>query len=396
MQDCTRCSLKKNLIWSDILLPRILVQFQIFYPYLLIFAANFRAYMGGKTLKSLLVAVFSVFLALISSSLCAQDDSISKGAAITASHEGEKEEFDANEVIFGHVLDAHEFHFLSYKDKQGKEHRAVIHLPVIMYAPDRGKLSIFSSARFYHGQETYDGYKLEGNKIISTRPAENVYDFSLTRNVVQMIIALIALVWIMMSVAKKYRQGEGVTTPPTGFQNALEPVITFVRDEVAKPNLARNYKKYMPYLLTVFFFILINNLFGLLPGSANVSGNIAFTLVLGLVSFIVILLSSNAHFWAHIFNPPVPIGVKPILVLVEFLSIFTKPFALIIRLFANMLAGHIIIICLISLIFIFGGLNKIAGWGFAPFAVRVRGITDHSTAFMRIALCRGATLRTTS
>jgi F-type H+-transporting ATPase subunit a len=125
----------------------------------------------------------------------------------------------------------------------------------------------------------------------------------------------------------------------------------------------------MPYMLTVFFFILINSIIGLIPGTANVTGNIAFTFVLGIVSFVMILVSSNKHFWAHTFNPPVPMGVKPILVLVELLSVFTKPFALIIRLFANMLAGHIIIICLISLIFIFGGLNKVAGWGFAPLSI---------------------------
>jgi F-type H+-transporting ATPase subunit a len=147
-------------------------------------------------------------------------------------------------------------------------------------------------------------------------------------------------------------------------------VITFVRDEVAKPNLGTKYEKYLPYLLTVFFFILINNLFGLIPGTANVTGNIAFTLVLGLISFVVILFSSNKHYWGHIINPPgMPAGVKAILIPVEVLSVFIKPFALIIRLFANMVAGHIIIICLISLIFIFAGLNVYAGWGTSVFSI---------------------------
>jgi F-type H+-transporting ATPase subunit a len=154
------------------------------------------------------------------------------------------------------------------------------------------------------------------------------------------------------------------------MQGMLEPVITFVRDEVARPNLGHKSEKYLPYLLTVFFFILINNIFGLLPGSANVTGNIAFTAVLGLISFLVILFSSTSHYWGHIFNPPgVPLGVKFILVPVEFLSVFIKPFALIIRLFANMVAGHIIIICLISLIFIFGELSVYAGWGASPLAI---------------------------
>ena len=174
----------------------------------------------------------------------------------------------------------------------------------------------------------------------------------------------------MLVIAKKYKSGQGVTSAPKGSQSLLEPVITFVRDEVAKPNLGTRYEKYLPFLLTVFFFILINNIFGLIPGSANVTGNIAFTAVLGIISFIVIIFSSDKHYWGHIFNPPgVPLGVKFILVPVEFISVFTKPFALIIRFFANMVAGHIIIICLISLIFIFGNMNKFAGWGTAPFSI---------------------------
>ncbi len=195
--------------------------------------------------------------------------------------------------------------------------------------------------------------------------AVKIYDISLTRNVVQMILALIVFVWIMLRIAKRYKSGVGVTSAPKGSQSLLEPVITFVRDEVAKPNLGHKYEKYLPYLLTLFFFfILINNIFGLIPGSANVTGNIAFTAVLGLISFVVILFSTNKHYWGHIFNPPgVPLGVKFILVPVEFLSVFIKPFALIIRLFANMVAGHIIIICLISLIFIFGELNPVCRLG---------------------------------
>jgi F-type H+-transporting ATPase subunit a len=170
----------------------------------------------------------------------------------------------------------------------------------------------------------------------------------------------------MLNIAKKYRVN-GSTKAPSGFQNAIEPVITFVRDEVGKPNLGRKYERYMPYLLTVFFFILINNLLGLIPGSANVTGNISFTLVLALISMITILFSTNSHFWGHIFWPPgVPLFVKVILIPVEFAGVFIKPIALMIRLFANMVAGHIVIICFISLIFIFGAMNKAAGIGFSP------------------------------
>lgn len=340
----------------------------------------------AKSLKSIWVAAFSVFLVLFFNAAIAQE----KSEAHVANEKTEKKSFDANEVIFGHVLDAHEFHFLSYKGSDGKEHHATIPLPVILYSPQKG-FDVFMSSKFHHGERTYKGYDLLTDEKIAKDSLDpkkytagqivavndkgeidntiKVYDISLTRNVVQMLLALTLLVWVMLYMAKKYRSGQGITTAPKGVQNLIEPVITFVRDEVAKPNLGHRYKKYFPYLLTVFFFILINNLVGLIPGSANVTGNIAFTLVLAVISFIIIMFSTNKHYWAHIFNPPVPIGVKPILIPVEILGVFTKPFALMIRLFANMIAGHIIIICLVSLIFIFGALNTYIGWGFSPLSI---------------------------
>ena len=335
--------------------------------------------MNAGHIKCLLVAAFSFFSCLV----------FAQGEP-GESAKKEKESFDADEVIFGHVLDAHEFHFFSYQGKNGKEHAAVISLPVILYSPQRG-FSIFMSSRFDEGKKTYRGYELltkekierlgldpqayNAGQIVAVNErggiesSMKVYDFSLTRNVVQMIIALGLLVWVMLSIAKKYKRGEGVNSAPKGTQSLLEPVINFIKDEVAKPNLGHKYQKYLPYLLTVFFFILINTLVGLIPGTANVTGNIAFTMVLALISFIVILFSSNKHYWGHIVNPSVPVGIKPILIIVEILGIFTKPFALMIRLFANMIAGHIIIICLISLIFIFGAMSKTAGWGFSPLSV---------------------------
>lgn len=325
--------------------------------------------MSIKSLKSLWVAVFSLGLILNSNVALAQDEHGTEEHVVTDDHaQGEKQGFDANKVIFDHVLDAHEFHFLDYEGADGKHHAVSIPLPVIMYSTSRG-FSVFMSSAFHHGEVEVDGYRLVDGKILPVNESEKVYDLSLTRNVVQMIFALAVLVFLMVNIAKKYKQGIGTSKAPSGFQNAVEPVITFIRDEVAKPNLGNKYEKYLPFLLTVFFFILINAIFGLVPGAANVTGNIAFTLVLGVISFIIITLSGNKHYWKHIFNPPVPGFVWPIMVIVEFLSVFTKPFALIIRLFANMLAGHIIIICLISLIFIFGGLTKAAGWGFAPVSV---------------------------
>lgn len=319
---------------------------------------------GVKTLQLLLLGLLVSF----STNLLAQEE--------TKNTAEKKEGFNAQEVIFGHILDNHEYHITGYKDAKGKEHSVSIPLPVIVYSKEKG-LSGFSSSRFEEGTAVYNGYKLnEKGKIIAVKEdgsideTVKVYDFSITRNVAQMILALAILTWLMISIAQTYKKGIGVTSAPKGKQSLLEVVIVFVRDEVAKPCLGHRYEKYLPYILTLFFFILINNIFGLIPGTANVSGNIAFTGVLGVISFIVILFSSDSHYWIDIFNPSgVPFAVKLILVPVEFLSLFIKPFALIIRLFANMVAGHIIIICLISLIFIFAQLNTIAGWSTSPFSI---------------------------
>jgi F-type H+-transporting ATPase subunit a len=334
--------------------------------------------------KSFTVAAFSViFMLFAMPAMAQQPEEGGQPAAEQADHgkSGHEEKLNVGEVIFEHVLDGHEFHFFGVS----------VPLPVLVYSKEKGFKAFMSSA-FHHGTEAHEGYmiltkhnieemgldpKKFKNEDIYAVGADgkpdttvSVFDFSLTRNVVQMILALTVFVVIMLRIAKRYKSGVGVTSAPKGSQSLIEPVITFVRDEVAKPNLGHKYEKYLPYLLTVFFFILINNIFGLIPGSANVTGNIAFTAVLGLISFVVILFSSNSHYWGHIFNPPgVPLGVKFILVPVEFLSVFIKPFALIIRLFANMVAGHIIIICLISLIFIFGQLNPAAGWGASPLSI---------------------------
>jgi F-type H+-transporting ATPase subunit a len=341
-----------------------------------------------KCVKSLLVAGFSVFFLAFSISTFAQEAPSETGDNVKKE---EKKGFDANEVIFGHILDAHEFHFFSYEGSDGEEHEASIPLPVILYSKQKG-LDVFMFSQFHHGEAAYNGYKVVTAEMLEEEnlPAgkyhegqivavdangqidESVklYDFSITRYVVQMIISLLLLTWIMVSIANRYKKGHGVVTAPKGKQSLMEPVILFIVDEVARPCLGeKKYRKYLPFLLTVFFFILINNLLGLIPGSANVTGNIAFTLVLALIAFVAILFSTNKHYWGHIFNPPVPGFVKPILMLVEFLGVFIKPMALMIRLFANMVAGHILIICLISLIFIFAGLSAAAGWGASPLSV---------------------------
>jgi F-type H+-transporting ATPase subunit a len=345
--------------------------------------------MVSKCFKSLLVAVFSLIMVVFSNALFAQPDTNSTSPE---TDKKEAKKLEPAKIIMEHVSDAHEFHFFTFNHKP-----VSIPLPVLLYSPEKG-FSFFMSSAFEHGEQTHEGYRLleekfiEQNKLDDVKDAKGkpvfqsgkiygvdaagmpdinvkVYDFSFTRNVVQLFISLILLVWIMGSVAKKYSKGHGVKTAPTGFQNAVEPVITFVRDEVAKPNLGAKYERYMPYLLTVFFFILINNLVGLIPGTANVTGNIAFTAVLGIISFVVILFSTNKHYWGHIVNPPVPFAIKFIMVPIEILGIFTKPFALIVRLFANMISGHIIILSFIILIFIFGSMNVSLGWGTSPLFV---------------------------
>ncbi len=314
-----------------------------------------------KHIKSLLVAVFSLFIVFSAEQVFAQDPT-----PVEATHEeaGAKEKLDPAKIILDHIKDAHEFHFFTIGD-----FHATIPLPVVLYSPTKG-LSVFSSSRFEHGHATYNDYQLIDGKI-SSLDGSKVYDFSITKNVTQMIISLIVLLLLMIGIAKKYKTGQGVTSAPKGWQNAIEPVITFIRDEVAKPNLGKKWRAYLPLLLTIFFFILINTLFGLLPGAANVTGNTAFTIVLGVVALVVILFSTNGHFWGHIFWPPgVPIFVKIILIPIELAGVLIiKPAALIIRLFANMVAGHIIILSFISLIFIFGSMSTVAGWGFSPISV---------------------------
>jgi F-type H+-transporting ATPase subunit a len=337
-------------------------------------------------LFSLLVLVFTLFVASFNAT--AQEEHTAPAEAVQEVHEGEgaKESLNIKKIIFDHVGDAHEWHFMTI----GHTH-VTAPLPVILYSPANG-FSAFSSSRFGHEghREVVDGqyilvddhYKAgliaSGTDPVAVEKIKNgsivtvdgtpVYDFSITKNVLSMLISVVLLLWIMLGVAKKYKQRG--TLAPTGFQNAIEPIITFVRDEVAVPNLGYKADRFMPLLLTFFFFIWINNLLGLIPGGANFTGNIAVTACLALVTFIVMIVRANGHFWGHLLNPPgVPFGIKLLLVPIEIISLFIKPVALTIRLFANILAGHIIILSIVCMIFIFGAMSPIAGWGFAPVSV---------------------------
>lgn len=275
--------------------------------------------------------------------------------------EHEEKGFDANKTILGHIKDAHDWHFFDWNGKA-----VSIPLPVIVYHSEQG-LDIFSSSKFDHGNVSYKGYTTDHHlHTIAREDGTAFYDLSITKNVMSMFIGIALLFIIFLSVAKKYKKN-GALKAPSGLQNFVEMCIVFVRDEVAKPNIGPKYMKFMPLLLTFFFFIWINNLLGLLPGAANFTGNIAVTAALALVTLIVMAFSANKHFWSHLFNPPgVPMGINVLLTIIEIISFFIKPIALMIRLFANILAGHIIILSIISMIFIFGLMNEAAGWGFAP------------------------------
>lgn len=270
--------------------------------------------------------------------------------------------FNASEFIVAHVSDSHEWHILTKKDG----HSVAIYLPVILYDREKG-FSVFSSRNLAHGH-IHDGYMIaeEGDlsgKIVKVDSGgkideENLpLDFSITKAIVGMIAAVLIGLFLFISMARSYKK-TGISHP-RGIQGFLEPVILFVRDDIAIANLGKHkYEKYMPYLLTVFFFILINNLMGLIPFpppfGASVTGNVNVTFVLAVCTFLITQFSGNRNYWKHIFaTPGVPVWLLPIMIIVELIGLISKPFALMIRLFANITAGHIIVLSLVCLIFIF-------------------------------------------
>ena len=327
--------------------------------------------MSCKRLFSLFILVFGLSGSVVSS--FAQDAGNHENTPTQGANPApeEKKGINITELVFGHVSDSHEWHLFSLKNADGSEKPVAFPLPMIIYQPGIG-LKVFSSSHFEEWHKDADGKKLSNEyeglyieKVMKEKvlavDGSKVYDFSVTKNVLSMLFGVVILLWVMTSAAKKYK----ANTAPKGMQNALEVIIIFIRDEVARPNLGHKYKRFLPLLLTIFFFIWINNLLGLLPGGANFTGNIAVTACLALVAFVVMMANSNKHFWGHLLNPPnVPFLVKCLLVLIEVMSLCIKPVALMIRLFANMLAGHIVILSVICLIFIFALLNVYVGGGF--------------------------------
>jgi F-type H+-transporting ATPase subunit a len=271
-----------------------------------------------------------------------------------------------------HIADSYEWHIAKF----GNFHLS-LPLPVILYSEKSG-FHIFISTKFHHGTESYSGFRI-GNEeskypgkvveIAEDGSEARPFDFSITKNVLSLFISIILLVFIFLSIAKRYK--DNYNRPPKGIQSWLEPIILFIRDDIAKASIGEEkYEKYLPYLLTAFFFILINNLMGLIPvipGGANLTGNIAITMILALITFITILLNGSKDYYMHIINAPgVPWWLKlpvPLMPVVEIMGVFTKPFVLMVRLFANITAGHIIALGFYSLIFIFGEKSAIQGYG---------------------------------
>ena len=321
-----------------------------------------------------IVALFALLLGLLPLQLTANDNA-------------EEEEFCAEEYIMDHVTDSYGWHIISFKHKE-----ITIPLPIILY--DQGRLVFFMSSKFHHGTAAYKGYalgstkdtkgriiKLLGNDANFTGILEKnreyasapvYFDISISKNVCALLINIIILCWVFLSLAKIYKRN--TNRAPKGFQNMMEIVILFIRDEIAIPLIGvHKYKKYLPYLLTLFFFILLNNLMGLVPvfpGGANVTGNIAVAMILALITFFTVSFSAKKNYWLNIINPQgVPWWLKfplPLMPFIELVGLLTKPFVLMIRLFANMIAGHIIILGFIGLIFIFGAMTTIAGLLVSP------------------------------
>ena len=320
-----------------------------------------------KRAKSVLLAILLTFGLM--GNLFAQGHAVAPTTENISEEHHEEGKLDIKGEIFGHISDSYGWHLFDFGG-----HPVSVPLPVILISPTNG-VTVFMSSEFGHAPHFvpangYEMYVENGKQKLRSQDNSVFYDISITKNVLCLFLSIIILWFLLTGIAKKYKKN-GANVAPTGFQNAVEPIIGFIQENVAKPNLGKTYAKYMPLLLTLFFFIWVNNLLGLLPFGFNLTGNIAVTLVLALIFFVVMLINSNKNFWGHIFNPPgVPLGIKFILVPIEILSnLLIKPVALAIRLFANIFAGHTIILSIILLIFIFAGLSKVAGIAFVPVSV---------------------------
>ena len=322
----------------------------------------------------ILTRLYTIFLILIGGAATAQ--TVEQHSATSESTYSE--EYNPGKFVIEHVSDAFEWHIATF----GETHIS-IPLPIILYSSTKG-WNFFMSSKFHHGHETYHGFRIENSgknegKIVEVNEngefADLPIDLSITKTVAGILVSVIILLFIFLKIAKS--AVKRVNQAPTGMQNLFEPIILFIRDEVAMPAIGeKRYEKFMPFLLTLFFFILFNNLLGLVPVfpfGANVTGNIGVTMVLALFTFFITTINSNKHYWKEIYNPEVPWWLKfpiPLMPIIELTGVITKPFVLMVRLFANMLAGHLIVTVFVSLIFIFAKLMGVeAGLGVSVISV---------------------------
>ena len=265
---------------------------------------------------------------------------------VLSADKAEGEDFNMGEMIMHHVLDDYQYEIM---------HGLVIPLPVILFTEKKGLL-IFSSSNLFDDdhvplEEGYNGFKYYHGKLKPIDQDASYVDLSITKNVAFLILTATLMILVFLSVAKGYSKKNSA---PKGIQALFEPVIIFVRDDIVKPNIGENYEKYLPYMLTLFFFIFFGNVLGLMPGAANLTGNIAVTLSLALFTFLITNFSGNKHYWKHIFwTPGIPIIMRVIILPIELIGVFSKPISLMIRLFAAITAGHIVLLSFIGLIFIF-------------------------------------------
>ncbi|WP_162416426.1 F0F1 ATP synthase subunit A [Cyclobacterium roseum] len=271
-------------------------------------------------------------------------------SAVSMAASGEDE--DKTSFIMHHIKDSHEWHFATL----GHTH-ITLPLPVIVYSGDRG-FEFFSSSSFvdsetHHFGVEHEGYYIdEHDKLQAVDESRSFIDVSITKNVAMLFLVIGVTLYLMLGASKHYKKHPN--RAPKGIASFVEPIVVFVRDEIARPNIGPKYKKFTPYLLSLFFFIWIGNLLGLLPGAANLTGNIAVTVTLAMITFFVTNFNGNKAYWKHVVaTPGVPIPLLLIIVPVEIIGLFTKPFALTVRLFVAITAGHIVILSFIGLIFVF-------------------------------------------
>ena len=284
-----------------------------------------------------------------------------------ASEASGEEGIDVKEVVLGHMSDAYEWHILTWNG-----HHVSIPLPVIVRGQD-GSWHVFSSSRLAHGQ-SYEGIYIDAEqnrKIYERLPdgsSVKPLDFSITKNVVQIWIVALVVLCVILGAARWYRHRKPSDDAPRGFVGLIEMFVMMIYDDVIKPGVgADKAPRYAPLLLTAFFFIFVTNLFGLIPifpGGANVTGNITITFCLAFIILLTVNLFGNKEYWKEIFWPEVPTWLKvpvPLMPVIELFGIFTKPFALMVRLFANMMGGHAIILSLVCVIFITCQLGAVLG-----------------------------------